>query len=81
MGRKMLGIRLICEICNNWRNLRYSYSIFLSLEFRIDALEKSTEFFDIAFRYKLDTSSIFYNLHFWPGRRFNASLTVFGITT
>ncbi len=48
----------------NRKNLRYSYSIFLSFEFRIDALEKSTEFFDVAFRYKLDTSGIFYNLHF-----------------
>ena len=48
----------------NRKNLQYSYSIFLSFEFCIDALEESTEFFDIAFRYKLDTSGIFYNLHF-----------------
>jgi len=46
------------------RNLRYSYSIFLSFEFRMNALDKSTEFFDVPFRYKFNPSGIFDNLHF-----------------
>jgi len=53
----------------NRKNQRYSYSIFLSIEFRIDALEESTEFFNVAFRNKFDTTIIFHNLHFLTGAK------------
>ncbi len=39
-------------------------SILLPLESCVDAFEESPEFFDVTYRYKLDTSRILYNLHF-----------------
>jgi len=38
-------------------------------ELRIDALEESAEFFDIAFRNQFDPPVIFDNLHFLPGAK------------
>jgi hypothetical protein len=48
-------------------NRRYSYPISLTFEFRIDAFQKSAQFFKITFGYKLDSSFMLYNLHSLTG--------------